>query len=131
VLLYDGVCALCNRFVRWIVRHDRHGTMRFATLQGDLGQEAIRLMPQLATVDSVVLLYRDGAFVRSTAVLEVARYLGGIWLFALAGYLVPRIVRDALYDAVARRRYRLFGRHESCPVPPPEMHARFLEDFRA
>ena len=103
--------------------------MRFATLQGELGQEAARLLPHLAGMDSVVLVHRDGAYVRSTAVLEVARYLGGPWRLALAGYAVPRVVRDAAYDAIAARRRRIFGRDEACPVPPPAMRARFLDDF--
>ena len=127
VLLYDGVCGLCNRFVQWVLQHDRHGTLRFATLQGPLGQEAVRALPELAEVDSVVLLYRDGAWVRSTAALEVARYVGGVWTLALAGYLVPRAWRDAAYDWMARRRYRMFGRFDACPIPSPETRQRFLD----
>ncbi|MGQ0650543.1 MAG: thiol-disulfide oxidoreductase DCC family protein [Gemmatimonadaceae bacterium] len=127
IVLYDGVCGLCNRFVQFVLRHDRHRTMRFATLQGALGQEAVRAIPELAKVDSIVLLHRNGAFVRSTAALEVARYLGGVWLLALVGYVVPRAVRDAMYDAIARRRYRMFGRYDACPMPTPETRARFLD----
>lgn len=126
ILLYDDVCALCNRTVGWILRHDRGGTMRFAALDSAVGREAIRRLPGLAGVDSVVLLHRDGAWVKSTAVLEIARYVGGAWSIALAGYLLPRALRDWMYDAVARRRYRVFGRYESCPIPPPEQRARFL-----
>lgn len=128
VLLYDGVCALCNRAVNWILRHDVGGTMRFAALDSAVGREARRLLPSLAGVDSVIVLHREGAWVKSTAVLEIARYVGGIWRVALVGYLLPRALRDWLYDVVARRRYRVFGRYDACPLPPPEQRPRFLTD---
>jgi len=126
VLLYDGVCGLCNRTVRWILRHDRDGAMRFAPLDSAIGREARRLLPSLAGVDSVILLHRDGAWVKSTAVLEIARYVGGPWRLALIGYLLPRALRDWMYDRVARVRYRVFGRYDACPLPPPEQRQRFL-----
>lgn len=127
VLLYDGVCGLCNGFVQFILKRDPTGPMRFATLQGSFGDEARRLLPELASVDSMVLLYREGAWVRSTAALEVARYLGGVWLIALAAYLLPRPIRDWVYDRVAAIRYRTFGKYDACPIPPPESRKRFLD----
>lgn len=127
MLLYDGVCGLCNGFVQWVLKHDRAGSLRFATLQGVLGQEAVRTFPALQGIDSVVLLSRDGALVKSTAVIEVARYLGGVWYLLLAGYLLPRGLRDALYDQVARRRYGWFGKLDACPLPSPETRQRFLD----
>lgn len=126
IMLYDGVCGLCNRAVRWILRHDRDGAMRFAPLDSAIGREARRLLPSLAGVDSVILLHRDGAWVKSTAVLEIARYVGGPWRLALIGYLLPRALRDWMYDRVARVRYRVFGRFDACPLPPPEQRQRFL-----
>jgi predicted DCC family thiol-disulfide oxidoreductase YuxK len=127
VLLYDGVCGLCNGFVQWVVKHDQHGSLRFATLQGEFGQEARARFPALADVDSVILVGPEGAMVRSTAVLEVARYLGGWPSLLLAGYLLPRIVRDGLYRWVARQRYGWFGRLEACPVPDAGTRERFLD----
>lgn len=127
ILLYDGVCGLCNRFVQWVLKRDPGGPMRFATLQGELGAAALKALPELTSVDSVVLLHRDGAWVRSTAALEVARYIGGGWLLALAAYLIPRPLRDWIYDAVARRRYAMFGKFDACPLPSPETRARFLD----
>lgn len=127
VLLYDGVCGLCNRFVQFILKRDPEGAMRFATLQGPIGDEARRLLPQLAAVDSVVLLYKDGAWVRSTAALQVARYLGGVWNLAAIAYLVPRPLRDWVYDRVAATRYRIFGKLDACPLPAPGTRRRFLD----
>jgi predicted DCC family thiol-disulfide oxidoreductase YuxK len=127
ILLYDGHCGLCNRFVRFVVKRDKLRAMRFATLQGELGKAALRQLPEIADVDSVILLHREGAWVRSTASLEVARYLGGAWSVTLAAYAVPRLMRDWLYDFIARRRYGWFGRHDSCPIPAPEVRERFLD----
>lgn len=126
ILLYDGVCGFCDRIVQFVLKRDRIGAMRFATLEGELGQAALRRLPGIAGGDSVVLLHRDGAWVRSTAALEVARYLGGPWSLLLAGYAIPRLLRDWLYDVIARKRYRWFGRYDTCPVPAPEVQARFL-----
>lgn len=127
ILLYDGVCGLCNRIVHFVLKRDGIGAMRFATLQGELGHAALRQLPEIAGVDSVVLLHREGAWVRSTAALEVARYLGGPWTALLAGYALPRAMRDKLYDFAARRRYKWFGRYDACPIPSAEQRARFLD----
>ncbi len=127
VLLYDGVCGLCNRFVQFVLARDRTGSMAFATLQGAFGEEARRILPELAGVDSVVLLYKDGAYLRSAAAIEVARYLGGGWSLGVAAYLVPRPLRDWVYNRVAAVRYRVFGRFDHCPVPAPDVRGRFLD----
>jgi predicted DCC family thiol-disulfide oxidoreductase YuxK len=127
LLLYDGTCGLCDRFVQFVLRHDRHRRMRFATLQGRYGDAARRAMPELAGVDSVVLVTRSGAYVRSTAALEVMRYLGGVWSLLLAFYILPRPLRDWGYDFIARRRYGIWGRVDACQLPSPENRARFLD----
>jgi predicted DCC family thiol-disulfide oxidoreductase YuxK len=126
ILLYDGVCALCNGFVKFVLRFDRRGTLRFAPLDGDAGTEARERFPELQRIDSIVLL-RDGApLVRSAAAIEILREMGGIWRLAALGYLLPRPIRDALYDWVARNRYEQFGKLEACPIPAPEVRKRFL-----
>jgi predicted DCC family thiol-disulfide oxidoreductase YuxK len=127
LLLYDGTCGLCDGFVQLVLRHDRHRSMRFATLQGRYGEAARRAMPELAGVDSVVLVTRSGAYVRSTAALEVMRYLGGVWSLFIALYVLPRPLRDWGYDFIAKRRYRIWGRVEACALPSPENRARFLD----
>ncbi len=128
ILLYDGVCGLCDSSVQFILDHDKVGTLRFATLQGELGQAAIARDPALQGVDSLVLLQPGKTSVRSSAVLEVGRYLGGVWrLLAWPALMVPRVVRDAVYDFVARNRYRVFGKLDACRLPTPEERARFLD----
>jgi predicted DCC family thiol-disulfide oxidoreductase YuxK len=126
IVLYDGVCALCNGFVKFILRFDRRRTLRFAALDGDTGTAARAGDPGLRTVDSIVLLRSAGALTRSAAAIEILREMGGVWRAAVAGYLIPRPIRDALYDRVARSRYDRFGRYDACPLPPAEDRWRFL-----
>ena len=133
VLLYDGLCGFCDGTVQFILKHDRRGTLRFATLQGDFARDVIARHPELEGVDSLVLVERDvtsgkeHVYVRSDGALRVARYLGGAWNFARALAIVPRFVRDSAYDGFARIRYRVFGRYDSCPIPSPEQRARFID----
>ena len=133
VLLYDGVCGFCNKTVQMILDHDRRGTMRFAALQSDYGRGVVGRHAELRGVDSVVFVENsaDGAqrvYVRSDAALRVLKYLGGAWkLLLLAARVVPKPARDFFYDLFARNRYRLFGKYESCMLPPPEVRSRFLD----
>ena len=132
VLLYDGTCGLCAGSVQFILRHERRHELRFATLQGPFA-EAIRARhPELSRVDSMVWVEpaagrsREQVFVRSTAALRAARYLGGIWRLAALGWLVPPLVRDAVYNVIARHRHRLSGA-EQCYLPTPDVRARFID----
>ena len=131
VLLYDGVCGFCNKSVQLILDHDRRGLMRFAALQSDYGQGAIARHPELRGVDSVVFVEQvpggERIYIRSDAALKVAAYLGGFWKIFLAAKVMPRRLRDYLYDLFARNRYKLFGKYDSCMLPPPEVRSRFLD----
>jgi predicted DCC family thiol-disulfide oxidoreductase YuxK len=132
VLLYDGLCGFCDGTVQFILKHDRRGTLRFATLQGDFARGVIDRHPELDGVDSLVLVERDASgrervHVRSDGALRVARYLGGAWNLARATAIVPQFIRDSVYDGFARIRYRVFGRYDSCPIPSPEQRARFID----
>ncbi len=131
VLLYDGVCGFCNKSVQMILGHDRRGEMRFAALQSVYGQDVIGRHPELRDVDSVVYVERaaggERIFIRSDAALKVAAYLGGFWKLFLAAKVMPKGLRDYLYDLFARNRYRVFGKYDTCLLPPPEVRARFLE----
>jgi predicted DCC family thiol-disulfide oxidoreductase YuxK len=131
VLLYDGVCGFCNKTVQMILNNDRRGTLRFAALQSDYGRAVVERHPETQGVDSVVFVERaaegERAYVRSTAALKVAAYLGGLWKVFMCAYVVPRPLRDFLYDLVARNRYKFFGKYDQCMLPPPEARARFLD----
>jgi predicted DCC family thiol-disulfide oxidoreductase YuxK len=126
ILLYDGVCALCSGTVKFVLRFDRGGPLKFAALDGTTGRRLLGRHPDLAGIDSLVLIEGDRASVRSTAVLRIIRYLGGAWRILLVGYLIPREIRDSLYDVIARWRYRMFGRYDRCPLPPADGRTRFL-----
>lgn len=133
VLLYDGVCGFCDKIIRMILDHDRSGKLRFAALQSSFAKAIIERHPELRGIDSVVFLDRatvDGrerVYVRSAAALRVASYLGGFWRLFLATHILPSGLRDHLYDLFARNRYRLFGKYDTCRLPPPEARARFLD----
>jgi predicted DCC family thiol-disulfide oxidoreductase YuxK len=129
ILFYDGHCGLCHRAVKFVLKHDRSGTaFRFAPLQGDTFPSRVPPEKRAALPDSVVVLTADGTLlVRSSAFLHILRRLGGGWKI-LAGVIsvIPRPVRDAAYDTVARIRYRVFGtRDDLCPIVPPDLRARF------
>jgi predicted DCC family thiol-disulfide oxidoreductase YuxK len=131
VLFYDGVCGFCERTVQFILARDRRGTMRFAPLQGEFAAAFFARHPDARAIDSLILVElddqgRERVSVRSAAVLRIAQYVGGGWRLARVLGLVPRVVRDAVYDAFARSRYRLFGRYDACPLPAPDVRARFL-----
>ena len=131
VLLYDGICGFCNGAVQTILRLDRDGDLRFAALDSEFGRAVIARHPFLADVDSVVFVADPGGpdenvTVRSAAALRVAKYLGGPWRALLPAGAIPAPVRDRLYDGFARVRYRIFGTHDTCPIPAPEVRARFL-----
>ena len=134
VVFFDGVCGLCNRLVRFLLRRDRRAVLRFAPLQGPLARETLgRYGMDPADLDSVVAVANWGTteertFTRSRAVLEAVGALGGGWgLAAAAARVVPSAVGDAVYRLVARHRYRLFGRSDACPLPPAHWRGRFLD----
>jgi predicted DCC family thiol-disulfide oxidoreductase YuxK len=132
VLLYDGTCGFCAESVQLVLRHDRKGTLRFAALDGTFGREVLARHPELARVDSVVWYEpaHDGSserlLTRSSAALQVARYLGGAWRLAAVGRLLPRSFRDSLYDLVARHRHNLVPGGQQCMIPSPDQRGRFL-----
>lgn len=127
VLLFDGVCNLCNRWVQWVLLHDRQQRFRFAALQSETGQRLLLHAGLSAqNLDTVVLVDGDRIFTRSDVALAVVQRIGGIWALFAVLKVIPRPVRDALYDLVARYRYRWFGKKQSCMIPQPEWKDRFL-----
>jgi predicted DCC family thiol-disulfide oxidoreductase YuxK len=127
ILLYDGVCYLCNWLVRFALKRDARGRLRFSSLQSAKGQELLQAYGVSAGDLDTVWLIEDGRiYDRSTCALRAVRYLRFPWPLFYGLIIVPRSIRDALYDFVARRRYAWFGRMDSCPIPPPELRERFL-----
>ena len=131
VMLYDGECAVCDRGVQTILRHDRAGTIRFAALQGEYAGAVKDRHPWLKPLDTVVVVDHpaggpERVLTHSDAVLRLVRYLGGWWRVFLVVGLVPRPVRDWAYRLFARNRYRVFGKRDSCRLPTPAEKAQFI-----
>jgi predicted DCC family thiol-disulfide oxidoreductase YuxK len=133
LVLYDGVCGLCNRLVRFVLAHDRREVFRYASLQSAIGTSMVERWggdPKALSSFYVIADFRTPharVFTRSDATMFVAGQLGWPWRVIRAGALAPKPVRDAIYDLVGRMRYRIFGRYEACPVMPAEFRNRFIE----
>ncbi|HEX4825846.1 MAG TPA: DCC1-like thiol-disulfide oxidoreductase family protein [Candidatus Polarisedimenticolaceae bacterium] len=128
ILFYDGVCALCNGAVTFVLKRDRSRAVRFAALQGDTAKAYRASHPGLDGVDSMIWAGDGGApLIRSDAAIAIGRHVGGVWgVMASIARVVPRFLRDTVYDFIARIRYRTFGKYDACPIPPPEHRGRFL-----
>ena len=134
IILYDGVCGLCNRLVQFLLKHDKHGQLRFASLQSEfaakvLGRHNINAM-DLDTVNVVENYDQPSERVlqRSDAILRAGRELGGFWSASSSiARVVPRALRDLVYGFVAMNRYRVFGKYDTCMLPDPSQRSRFLD----
>ena len=134
IILYDGVCGLCNSLVQFLLKRDNDGRLRFASLQSDFATKVLQRHgfdpKDLDTMHLVENYDQPGERVlqRSTAILRAGRELGGVWSFLAAlGRVVPRPLRDMFYGLVARNRYRVFGKYETCMLPDPNQRSRFLD----
>jgi predicted DCC family thiol-disulfide oxidoreductase YuxK len=128
IVLFDGVCNLCNRSVAHIVRHDPKGRFRLASLQSAVGrslQQEYGFNPD--AVNTLVLIERGKAYTKSDAALRIARRLKGPVRYWWAARFVPRFFRDTLYDWIGRNRYRWFGKRDECMAPGPGVRERFLD----
>ena len=127
VVLFDGVCNLCNAWVRFVVRHDPTGIFRFASQQSPIGEAMIGEHTKGSwRLSSVILIAGDSVYTESTAILEICARLGRPWSwFALLRVIPPRL-RDACYGFVVRHRYQWFGRTDTCQVPSADVRSRFI-----
>jgi predicted DCC family thiol-disulfide oxidoreductase YuxK len=126
VLFFDGVCGICNYFIDFVISRDRAAVFRFAPLQGETARERLP-ETDLRELNTMVLWEEQGIFRKSTAATRILIRLGGFWrLLGTVLRLVPRPLRDAGYSVVARHRYWIFGKKETCRMPTPSERARFL-----
>ena len=129
VILFDGVCNLCSASVRFVVERDRSAYFKLAALQSEPGKRLLEehgVKPGTGDPASIIVVEDGKVYQRSTAALHIARRLDGVWKLGWAFIIVPRFVRDAVYDFIAKRRYRWFGKQDACMVPTPELRARFV-----
>lgn len=128
VIVFDGVCNLCNASVDFIIKRDPRGVFQFAPNQSEAGEEIIEQAGlDVFEADTLVLWENGSTYVRSTAVLRTARRLGFPWKLAFAFIVIPRPIRDFVYRLLAKNRYRIFGMRDTCRVPTPEERTRFLQ----
>ena len=127
VIVFDGICNLCNSLVDFVIRHDAAGRFRFAAAQTEAGERILRKAGvNRREIESVMLVDDGNVSVKSDAVLGIAAGLGGAWKILIPLAIIPRRLRDFLYDFVAGRRYHWFGTRNFCPIPDEDIRRRFL-----
>ncbi|WP_026461853.1 thiol-disulfide oxidoreductase DCC family protein [Adhaeribacter aquaticus] len=127
IILFDGVCNLCNGFVQFVIERDAANRFKFASLQSDVAQSYLmQLPPAVRSIESIVLIQNGRYYQQSAAALRILRGLTGGWPLLYAFMILPAFLRDGVYRLVAKNRYRWFGQQASCMLPTPELKARFL-----
>ncbi len=128
IILFDGVCNLCNSSVLFVIKRDKKNQFLFAPLQSDLGDRFIRERGiDTQRADSIILLEPGVAYyTKSSAALKIGQAFGGGWKVLALFEWIPPVVRDFFYDIIAKNRYRWFGKKEACMIPTPELQAKFL-----
>jgi predicted DCC family thiol-disulfide oxidoreductase YuxK len=128
ILLFDGVCNLCNKMVQFIIKRDPKARFQFASLQSEPGQLLLKkLKLPMTGFNTFVLITENKYYVKSSAVLQVLKRLGGIWKLFYVFVLIPVFIRDFIYNAISKSRYRVFGKRETCMIPGPGIKERFLD----
>jgi predicted DCC family thiol-disulfide oxidoreductase YuxK len=127
IILFDGVCNLCNSSINFIIKHDKKNYFRFASLQSEKGKELLEKykIDNLKT-DSIVLIEHDAIFVRSTAVLRISKHLNKLYSLLYLFIIIPPFIRNIAYDLIAHNRYKWFGKKDMCMIPTDELKSKFI-----
>ena len=127
IVLFDGVCNLCNGAILFLIKRDKNDRFRFAPLESEVGKKLL-LKHQIdpSKIDSIVLVSDNTAFTKATAALNISRHLSGLWPLLYSLIIIPNFITDAVYDFIARNRYRWFGKKERCMIPTPALQSKFL-----
>lgn len=127
IVLFDGVCNLCDNSVKFIIKRDRKGVYKMASLQSEIGIQLQKQFNQDTTkVNSVMLIENGELYTKSTAALRIARHLDGGWKLFFVFMIIPAFIRDVVYDFIAKNRYKWFGKHDACMIPDKSIKSRFL-----
>lgn len=127
VILFDGVCNLCNGFVNFIIRKDKRNYFRFGSLQSVAAEKLLTEYEVTEKLSTIVLIENGNVYKRSGAALRICRKLSGGWPLFYIFIIIPPFIRDGIYNIVAKYRYRWFGKKEQCMIPTPELRSKFLE----
>lgn len=127
IILFDGVCNLCNGAVTYIIKHDKKNVFKFAALQSEIGKQLVaKFNIDTKKVDSIILIDDEKHYEKSSAALHITKNLSGAYPLLFGFMIVPKFIRNAVYDYIARNRYKWFGKKESCMIPTKELKAKFL-----
>ena len=127
VILFDGVCNFCNSAVNFVIKRDKGSKIKFSPIQSSHGQRIIKEHDfHLNDLSSFIFIEKGALYTRSTAALKVCKYLGGAWPIAYGFIIVPKFIRDGIYNLIAKNRYKWFGQKDECMVPTPDIKKRFL-----
>jgi predicted DCC family thiol-disulfide oxidoreductase YuxK len=126
IILFDGVCNLCNSFVQKVIKADNKDYFRFASLQSPAAIELLKNHPEIKDLKTVVLIVNDKIYTRSTAAIKISKHLSGFWPFLQIGYIFPPFIRNGVYNFIAKNRYKWFGKKDQCMVPSLELKSKFL-----
>ncbi|UOQ46946.1 thiol-disulfide oxidoreductase DCC family protein [Gracilibacillus caseinilyticus] len=127
IILFDGVCNFCSSSVQFIIQRDPDRKLHFASLQSEVGQELVQKYHVPEDIDSLILIDNDQVYTKSTAALNIAKQLSGVYRFARIFLIIPKPIRDFLYQIIAKNRYKWFGKKEACMIPKPEDRQRFID----
>ena len=130
IILFDGICNLCNNAVKFVLRRDRNSVFKFASLQSDVAKKLLR-NTEVPDIDSgtFVLIENGAIYTRSTAALKVCKHLSGLWPLITVFWIVPRFIRDWVYNLISKNRYKWFGKRDTCMIPTPEVENKFLNEL--
>lgn len=127
IVLFDGVCNLCSASVRFTIRRDKMNAFQFASLQSEFGRKTLRAKNIDDRLKTMLLLKNNNVYVRSDAALEICRDLSGLWPALYILKIIPRLIRDSIYDFISRNRYKWFGKTNECWLPSQELISRFVD----
>lgn len=127
IILFDGICNFCNATINFIIDKDTKGIFRFASLQSDIGKKLLndRNIP-IETLETIYLITDTNVYKKSDAIIQITKSLKWVWPFSYILKLLPKLIRDSLYNFVAKNRYFIFGKNNKCPLVPKDIQARFL-----
>lgn len=128
MVLFDGVCNLCSSSVQFVLKHDKKNQFLFGSLQGNYGQEMLQKYRLSASEFNSFMLIEEGKlYIKSTGALRMLKHIGGFWALAYGFIIVPKFIRDAVYNWISRNRYKWFGKKNECWMPSPEWKSKFLD----
>ncbi len=128
IILFDGVCNLCNSFVQKVIAADDKDYFRFASLQSKAAEDLLHKYPEFRNLKTIIFLADDKIYTRSTAALKISKHLKGVWPLLQSGYIFPAFIRDGIYNFIAKNRYKWFGKKDQCMIPTPELKSKFFSD---